>query len=617
MTKNAFKKQNGYLVRIFSILLCLCCLACSTVQASSNDVKVTSISLGGYGTTGGDTVLIGETINLFVYFEPKDATNRNVIWSTSNSSVAKVNNGVVTTYKKGTAVITATSLDGNFKASHNVTVVDENATYEHNGTTYDYVWEKGTWGSNIKWYHCVGNKLIITGSGDMKEPSHPIEIPWRNIDPLSVEIQEGITSLCGSALEGLGNATVLKLPSTIKKTGQNTFYVFGKQLVSNGVTYFGGTTYYGGTPEQYNEIDFGYHPFGGLPYKIEYCRATGHIESVSEPVAPTCRSYGKTIGVRCAQCEKEIVKSNQVGYIDCIYEDGYCTMCGIADPTVYVTSVNIPVDSYVLELNESISISATVSPENATNQNIIWSSSNSEIATVSASGLVTGKLLGRVTITATSEDGNKSDTCIVTVIEPTISVTEITLNKSNIGLEIGDTETLVASILPTNATNKTVLWSSSNESVAKVDANGKVTGVSSGIATITATSSDGKHSDSCVVTVEAEALSEKYCINSIALKDISGNEISSIPTGTFLATISFTNVSSDKNTVIMLAQYTSSGAFKGLMYIQTEDVPVGSTIKLSIPVDNTSGDVAKLKAFCWESFGSLIPTGNSASFPVE
>jgi hypothetical protein len=69
--------------------------------------------------------------------------------------------------------------------------------------------------------------------------------------------------------------------------------------------------------------------------------------------------------------------------------------------------------------------------------------------------------------------------------------------------------------------------------------------------------------------------------------------------------------------VIILAEYTETDAFKGLMYIQTEDVPAGSTIKLSVPVDNSKGDIATLKAFCWESFNSSAPMGNSVSFPAE
>lgn len=98
---------------------------------------------------------------------------------------------------------------------------------------------------------------------------------------------------------------------------------------------------------------------------------------------------------------------------------------------------------------------------------------------------------------------------------------------------------------------------------------------------------------------------------------MSGNSLQAIPTGTFRATISLTNVSSSAATEIILAQYTDTGAFKGLKYIQVEDVPTGSTIKLAITVDNPNGDVGKLKAFCWESFASSNPMGNSANFPVE
>ncbi len=69
--------------------------------------------------------------------------------------------------------------------------------------------------------------------------------------------------------------------------------------------------------------------------------------------------------------------------------------------------------------------------------------------------------------------------------------------------------------------------------------------------------------------------------------------------------------------VIVLAQYNGKGDFKGMMYIQSEDVPMGSTIKLSVPVDNTIGDIARLKAFCLESFASLIPMGNEVNFPAK
>ncbi|MBQ1264398.1 MAG: hypothetical protein IIY04_03165, partial [Oscillospiraceae bacterium] len=108
-----------------------------------------------------------------------------------------------------------------------------------------------------------------------------------------------------------------------------------------------------------------------------------------------------------------------------------------------------------------------------------------------------------------------------------------------------------------------------------------------------------------------------YTINEITIKDTSGNSLSEIPQDDFLATVSFTNVSSNEDVVIVLAQYTEAGAFRGLLYIQSEDIPTGSTLKLSIPVDNSKGNVARLKAFCLASFESMVPIGNAASFPMQ
>ena len=82
-----------------------------------------------------------------------------------------------------------------------------------------------------------------------------------------------------------------------------------------------------------------------------------------------------------------------------------------------------------------------------------------------------------------------------------MAVTGVTLNKSTLSLNVGDDETLVATVAPSNATTKTVTWSSSASSVASVDTTGKVTGVASGSATITVTTTDGSFTDDCTVTV--------------------------------------------------------------------------------------------------------------------
>ena len=126
-------------------------------------------------------------------------------------------------------------------------------------------------------------------------------------------------------------------------------------------------------------------------------------------------------------------------------------------------------------------MTATVEPNNATNKNVSWSSSDPEVATV-ADGVVTPVKAGAATITVTTEDGEYSATCKVTVIQP---ATGITLDKQKVTLVGAATEQLKATVVPAEA-DQTVVWKSSNDSVATVDQTGKVTSVSKGAATITA-----------------------------------------------------------------------------------------------------------------------------------
>ena len=157
-------------------------------------------------------------------------------------------------------------------------------------------------------------------------------------------------------------------------------------------------------------------------------------------------------------------------------------------------------------VGESETLTATVSPSNVTNKNVIWNSSNPNIATV-ANGKVTGVKAGSTVITVTTVNEGKTANCTVTVKPATIEVTSVNLNKISTSIEIGKNETLTATVSPSNASNKSVTWSSNNEKVATV-VNGKITGVSPGTAIITVKTVDGSKSVICVVTVTAETPSK-------------------------------------------------------------------------------------------------------------
>jgi len=153
-----------------------------------------------------------------------------------------------------------------------------------------------------------------------------------------------------------------------------------------------------------------------------------------------------------------------------------------------------------LERGKSGTLTATVQPSNATNKSVAWKSSNTAVATVS-NGTVTAVGAGTATITATTADGSYTATCVVTVTESAVAVTGVSLSKTTLELEKGKSGTLTATVQPSNATDKSVTWKSSNAAVATVS-NDTVTAVGAGTAAITATTADGGYTATCTVTVK-------------------------------------------------------------------------------------------------------------------
>ena len=178
---------------------------------------------------------------------------------------------------------------------------------------------------------------------------------------------------------------------------------------------------------------------------------------------------------------------------------------GVVNIPVYDSSVGIPVagvslsqTSAKLHFGETLALTATVTPANATNKRVTWSSSDEAVATVDENGVVTAKTSGTATITATTAVGGKKATCTVTVTH--IVVTGVSLSMTSAMLEAGETLKLTATVTPANATYKGVTWSSSNEAVATVK-DGVVTAKAAGMATITVTTDDGGKKATCKVTV--------------------------------------------------------------------------------------------------------------------
>lgn len=167
---------------------------------------------------------------------------------------------------------------------------------------------------------------------------------------------------------------------------------------------------------------------------------------------------------------------------------------------VPVLSVTLPQEDFNVGIGEEKTMPVTFVPSTASNKSLTWTSSNEAVATVDATGKITGKAAGTAIITVTSADGGKTSTC--TVVVEAIAVEAVTLDKTEAALGIGETVNLIPTIAPANASDKRVTWSSTNEDVASVDDHGVVTGRTVGTATISAQSIDGGKVASCTVTVE-------------------------------------------------------------------------------------------------------------------
>lgn len=171
---------------------------------------------------------------------------------------------------------------------------------------------------------------------------------------------------------------------------------------------------------------------------------------------------------------------------------------------VNVQGVSVtPSTATLTAVGETLTLTPQITPSNASNKSVTYSSSNESVATVSDTGVVTAVANGTAIITVTTVDGNKTATCTVTVNIPntTVSVTGVSVSPTTKSLKVGETVQLTATVSPQNATNKAVTYVSSKPSVATVSETGLVTAKVAGTTTITVTTVDGNKTATSTITV--------------------------------------------------------------------------------------------------------------------
>lgn len=193
-----------------------------------------------------------------------------------------------------------------------------------------------------------------------------------------------------------------------------------------------------------------------------------------------------------------VLKSYGKARIQATTEDGgYTDVCEF---DVYEHTVGIRLETEQARVRKGgrLTLAAVAQPEGKTDGRLVWSSSDGSVASVDEEGVVSGKSKGEAVITVTAVDGGYTAECRVRVYQP---VTELRMDNRSVTVDTGDDIQLTATILPYDADNKSIVWSSDNPDVADVNGKGVVTGVKAGQTVIRATSEDEGISDFCVVTV--------------------------------------------------------------------------------------------------------------------
>ncbi len=431
--------------------------------ASDSVIPVLGISLNKSETT----IDVGSTEALSVTFNPTNATNKSITWTSSDTSVATVSNsGVVSGVKAGTATITATSQENGKTATCVVTVNDPivhvtGVTLNKNSTTIDV--GKTEFLEATVTPNNVTNKNVTWSSSDTSIATV--------IDGVVTGVKAGTATITVRTVDGNKTATCLI------KVNNPVVHVTGVSLEFTDVSIEVGATWH---------FTATISPNNATNKNVTWSSSDETVATISDDGIATGLKEGTTwITVTTVDGQKST---------NCLLT--------VRPKTIAVTGVSLNKSTTTIEVGKTETLVATVTPENATNKSVTWTSSDTSVATVSSSGVVTGVKAGTATITVKTTSGNKTATCTVTVKNPVISVTGVSLNKTQATIDVGKTVELTATVTPSNATNKTVTWESSDTSIATVSNSGVVTGVKAGTATITVRTVDGNKTATCNVTVK-------------------------------------------------------------------------------------------------------------------
>lgn len=411
----------------------------------------------------GGTMIKGRSYQLIHSVYPENATYPNVTWSTTNKKVVTVDKtGKIKAVGAGKAVIVCRSVDNPrvaAKCTITVAVKTTGVQLSHKaGSLYEGYSGKLTatvlpadaTDKSVKWSSSDKRIATVDSNGKIKA-----------IKPGKVVIT------CKTNNGG----HVAKCIITVKKVIRTT----GVKLNKTSASITAGTYY---------QLKATVYPENATIKKLVWTTSNSSVAKVS--------ASGKVFGLKAGTA---VITCKTV-------EGGKTASFKVKVVPIKVTGVKLNIPKGIMAVGRTYQLKASIIPATATNKAVTWTSSNPQAVSVSSTGLL--KALtpnSTAVITCKTVDGGKTATCTIKVAP--VSTKGVKLNRTSLTVAAGKSVALIAAVYPTNASDKTVIWSSQNSSIAAVNQNGVVTGVSKGTTTIYCKTRNGGHLASCKVTVTA------------------------------------------------------------------------------------------------------------------
>ena len=405
---------------------------------------------------------VGEEKKLEYVILPNNATNKNVSWYSSNEDVVSVKNGNIVALKSGISYVAVSSGNG-IVSSCKVVVYDvyesENEDEVISVESINFSSDKITINQGESVY------LDYNVSPENKDfkfiwSSSNNDVATVSSDGVVLANNKGVSVITITSLNGVYDTIEIIVvvpiinPDSISFNKSEFNLVLGDEI----------------------QLSVIYSPTNTNVKSIKWSSSNSNVAAVNDKGVISSKGIGTST----------ITATSSNGKVASLH-------LNVVEKKVEVEKISLNHSSYELEVGSSIQLIETLFPSNTTNNEVVWSSSDDSIVSVDNNGVIAAKKVGSATITVKTVNG-KSATSKISVVKKEILVSEIKTDKSKVSLLEGESVSVVTSVLPSNAVNKILIWKSSNESVAIVDSNGKITGKSAGNAVVTVESTNGKTS---------------------------------------------------------------------------------------------------------------------------